>query len=117
MENKSSDTCDISSYLLENTIFFIRTPFKLVLTADRALLHFLDPGKFSSKDDFVEKYKNLSSFNEFEVQHLACIIFPFNLHFCIFCFISHVVYRNYDIVFISFISDQLSKSFFTIEFC
>lgn len=33
----------------------------------RALLHFLDPHKFSSKEDFVENYKNLSSFNEIEV--------------------------------------------------
>lgn len=33
----------------------------------RALLHFLDPVKFNSKDSFVEKYKNLSSFNETEV--------------------------------------------------
>lgn len=33
----------------------------------RALLHFLDPEKFKSKDDFVQNYKNLSSFNENEV--------------------------------------------------
>lgn len=33
----------------------------------RALLHFLDPDKFKSKDDFVQNYKNLSSFNEMEV--------------------------------------------------
>jgi hypothetical protein len=33
----------------------------------RALLHFLDPVKFNSKDTFVERYKNLSSFNETEV--------------------------------------------------
>lgn len=33
----------------------------------RALLHFLDPDKFKSKDDFVQNYKNLSSFNEIEV--------------------------------------------------
>lgn len=33
----------------------------------RALLHFLDPDKFRSKDDFVQNYKNLSSFNENEV--------------------------------------------------
>lgn len=33
----------------------------------RALLHFLDPDKFKSKDDFVQNYKNLSSFNENEV--------------------------------------------------
>jgi hypothetical protein len=33
----------------------------------RALLHFLDPEKFRSKDEFTEKYKNLSSFDEKEV--------------------------------------------------
>jgi hypothetical protein len=47
----------------------------------RALLHFLDPVKFNSKDTFVERYKNLSSFNETEVLLLcdgfvlACIVF------------------------------------------
>lgn len=33
----------------------------------RALLHFLDSDKFNSKDEFVQNYKNLSSFNENEV--------------------------------------------------
>ena len=33
----------------------------------RALLHFLDGEKFKSKDDFVERYKNLNSFDEVEV--------------------------------------------------
>ena len=33
----------------------------------RALLHFLDPDKFKSKDDFIYNYKNLSSFDENEV--------------------------------------------------
>lgn len=33
----------------------------------RALLHFLDPYKFNNKDEFVQNYKNLSSFNEIEV--------------------------------------------------
>jgi chromodomain-helicase-DNA-binding protein 1 len=31
------------------------------------LLHFLDPNKFKSKDEFVQNYKNLSSFHENEV--------------------------------------------------
>lgn len=43
----------------------------------RALLHFLDPDKFRSKDDFVQKYKNLSSFNETEVS-LSVFIFLFS---------------------------------------
>lgn len=33
----------------------------------RALLHFLDHDKFRSKEEFVERYKNLSSFDEIEV--------------------------------------------------
>lgn len=44
----------------------------------RALLHFLDPDKFRSKDDFVQKYKNLSSFNETEVS--LCLYFFFLGH-------------------------------------
>ncbi|XP_058089085.1 protein CHROMATIN REMODELING 5-like [Magnolia sinica] len=35
-----------------------------------ALLHFLDPKKFKNKGDFVEKYKNLSSFNDIELANL-----------------------------------------------
>ncbi|GKD33321.1 chromatin remodeling 5-like protein isoform X1, partial [Tanacetum coccineum] len=33
-----------------------------------ALLHFLDSDKFNSKDEFVQNYKNLSSFNEIEME-------------------------------------------------
>jgi chromodomain-helicase-DNA-binding protein 1 len=39
---------------------------------DRALLHFLDHDKFRSKEEFIERYKNLSSFNEIEV--LGCFL-------------------------------------------
>ena len=35
-----------------------------------ALLHFLDQDKFRNKDDFVEKYKNLSSIDENELANL-----------------------------------------------
>lgn len=38
----------------------------------RALLHFLDPAKFKNKDEFVQNYKNLSSFNESEVSFVYC---------------------------------------------
>lgn len=34
------------------------------------MLHFLDPDKFRNKDDFVQNYKNLSSFNETELANL-----------------------------------------------
>lgn len=33
----------------------------------RALLHFLDGEKFRSKEEFVERYKNLNTFDEVEV--------------------------------------------------
>ncbi|KAF7120191.1 hypothetical protein RHSIM_Rhsim13G0125100 [Rhododendron simsii] len=42
----------------------------------RALLHFLDPHKFKSKDDFVQNYKNLSSFNEIELANLHMELRP-----------------------------------------
>ncbi|XP_058199193.1 protein CHROMATIN REMODELING 5 isoform X4 [Rhododendron vialii] len=41
-----------------------------------ALLHFLDPHKFKSKDDFVQNYKNLSSFNEIELANLHMELRP-----------------------------------------
>lgn len=47
---------------------------RLISVFCRALLHFLDPGKFKNKDEFVENYKNLSSFNESEVSFVFCQI-------------------------------------------
>ncbi|KAM7497109.1 hypothetical protein LguiA_021523 [Lonicera macranthoides] len=44
--------------------------------ASLALLHFLDPDKFKSKDDFVQNYKNLSSFNENELANLHTELRP-----------------------------------------
>jgi len=41
-----------------------------LLSYGRALLHFLDQDKFRNKDDFVEKYKNLSSIDENELANL-----------------------------------------------
>ncbi|CAM9002831.1 unnamed protein product [Rhodiola kirilowii] len=41
-----------------------------------ALLHFLDPNKFRSKDVFVQNYKNLSSFNEKELANLHSELRP-----------------------------------------
>lgn len=46
---------------------YIHLFYSLFLLNFRALLHFLDPDKFKNKDDFVQNYKNLSSFNEMEV--------------------------------------------------
>uniref|UniRef100_A0A7N0TB59 SNF2 N-terminal domain-containing protein n=1 Tax=Kalanchoe fedtschenkoi TaxID=63787 RepID=A0A7N0TB59_KALFE len=42
----------------------------------RALLHFLDPPKFRNKDDFVQNYKILSSFNEKELTNLHTLLRP-----------------------------------------
>ncbi|XP_020108708.1 protein CHROMATIN REMODELING 5 isoform X2 [Ananas comosus] len=68
--------CEASLYtsLLEfttkNKLLITGTPLQNSVEELWALLHFLDPGKFSSKDDFVERYKNLSSFNEIELANL-----------------------------------------------
>lgn len=51
------------------TDFFAFALFHFYLfILNRALLHFLDPDKFSSKDSFVQNYNNLGSFNETEVE-------------------------------------------------
>ncbi|KAL8140178.1 hypothetical protein V2J09_006199 [Rumex salicifolius] len=42
----------------------------------RALLHFLDHDKFKNRDDFVQNYKNLSSFNEIELANLHMELRP-----------------------------------------
>lgn len=57
--------------------------FHLFLFPFRALLHFLDPEKFKSKDDFVQNYKNLSSFNENEVQFSILITYALTYPTCL----------------------------------
>uniref|UniRef100_A0A7N0TB68 Protein CHROMATIN REMODELING 5 n=2 Tax=Kalanchoe fedtschenkoi TaxID=63787 RepID=A0A7N0TB68_KALFE len=67
---------------LYTTLLEFFTKNKLLITGTpcrtMALLHFLDPPKFRNKDDFVQYYKNLSSFNEKEARCLS--LFLANLH-------------------------------------
>ncbi|KAL5197031.1 hypothetical protein ABZP36_000543 [Zizania latifolia] len=68
--------CEASLYmaLLEfstkNKLLITGTPLQNSVEELWALLHFLDSAKFNSKDIFVERYKNLSSFNETELANL-----------------------------------------------
>nr|XP_006349779.1 PREDICTED: protein CHROMATIN REMODELING 5 [Solanum tuberosum]XP_006349780.1 PREDICTED: protein CHROMATIN REMODELING 5 [Solanum tuberosum]XP_006349781.1 PREDICTED: protein CHROMATIN REMODELING 5 [Solanum tuberosum]KAH0707503.1 hypothetical protein KY289_012579 [Solanum tuberosum]KAH0710669.1 hypothetical protein KY284_012096 [Solanum tuberosum]KAH0774869.1 hypothetical protein KY290_012006 [Solanum tuberosum] len=54
----------------KNKLLITGTPLQNSVEELWALLHFLDPDKFKSKDDFVQNYKNLSSFNEMELANL-----------------------------------------------
>ncbi|CAD6216803.1 unnamed protein product [Miscanthus lutarioriparius] len=54
----------------KNKLLITGTPLQNSVEELWALLHFLDPVKFNSKDSFVERYKNLSSFNETELANL-----------------------------------------------
>lgn len=54
----------------KNKLLITGTPLQNSVEELWALLHFLDPDKFKSKDDFVQNYKNLSSFNEIELANL-----------------------------------------------
>uniref|UniRef100_A0A7N0SWY7 Protein CHROMATIN REMODELING 5 n=1 Tax=Kalanchoe fedtschenkoi TaxID=63787 RepID=A0A7N0SWY7_KALFE len=63
-------------FFTKNKLLITGTPLQNSVEELWALLHFLDPPKFRSKDDFVQNYKNLSSFNEKELANLHTELRP-----------------------------------------
>uniref|UniRef100_A0A1J3GJM0 Protein CHROMATIN REMODELING 5 n=1 Tax=Noccaea caerulescens TaxID=107243 RepID=A0A1J3GJM0_NOCCA len=60
----------------KNKLLITGTPLQNSVEELWALLHFLDPAKFKNKDEFVQNYKNLSSFNESELANLHIELRP-----------------------------------------
>lgn len=66
----------LSEFSTKNTLLITGTPLQNSVEELWALLHFLDRDKFKSKEDFVQNYKNLSSFNENELANLHMELRP-----------------------------------------
>ncbi|XP_071726363.1 protein CHROMATIN REMODELING 5 [Rutidosis leptorrhynchoides] len=66
----------LKEFSTKNKLLITGTPLQNSVEELWALLHFLDSDKFYSKDEFVQNYKNLSSFNEIELANLHMELRP-----------------------------------------
>ncbi|XP_024986468.1 protein CHROMATIN REMODELING 5-like isoform X2 [Cynara cardunculus var. scolymus] len=66
----------LKEFSTKNKLLITGTPLQNSVEELWALLHFLDSDKFKSKDEFVQNYKNLGSFNEIELANLHMELRP-----------------------------------------